>query len=136
MLCLGRRSAGFVLFAVLAGLILPAAASDTSFPFGSTLLLDVAPMQGSRRVPMIEIDENGAVAFHLWCANALGTANVADDTITIVPNRALPTQCTPDVLSRDAELLAELSQVTGWRRHGDVVDFLGATPLRFRLMTN
>jgi hypothetical protein len=33
-------------------------------------------------------------------------------------------------------LLAALAQVTSWRRHGDVIEFIGATKLRFRLMTN
>jgi hypothetical protein len=33
-------------------------------------------------------------------------------------------------------LLAALAQVTSWRRHGDVIEFIGATTLRFRLMTN
>ena len=133
---LGRRAVCFLAAALLASVILPALATENSFPFGSALVLDTQPLSGSKRVPIIEIEENGAISFHLWCANALGTANVTDDAITIVPNRALPTQCTPDVLSRDAALLAALSQVTGWRRHGDVVDFIGVTPLRFRLMTN
>jgi hypothetical protein len=46
------------------------------------------------------------------------------------------TQCGPDRQTLDTELLAALAQVTNWRRHGDVVELLGVTPLRFRLMTN
>ena len=34
------------------------------------------------------------------------------------------------------EGLAALAQVTNWRRNGEVVEFIGATTLRFRLMTN
>jgi hypothetical protein len=32
--------------------------------------------------------------------------------------------------------LAVLAQVTNWRRTGELIELLGATPLRFRLMTN
>jgi hypothetical protein len=46
------------------------------------------------------------------------------------------TQCEPDRQTRDAELLTALAQVTNWRRQGDIVELLGVTPLRFRLMTN
>ena len=52
------------------GLVLPAAASERSFPFDRELMLDVTPMPGSKRVPIIEIDANGAASIDLWCASA------------------------------------------------------------------
>ncbi len=113
-----------------------AEANDTSFPFGSALVLETAPLPGTKRVPMIEIDADGAAAIYLWCARVRGDASVAENTLTIVPKQAMPSQCPPESVSRDAALLVTLSQVTGWRRQGEIVDFLGATPLRFRLMTN
>lgn len=133
---LRRRSTFCLALALLAGLLRPAAASDSSFPFGSALVLDAAPQPGSKRIPMIEIEENGAAAFYLWCASARGSASVADDTISIVPTTALPSQCSAEQISRDATLLAQLAQMTGWRRQGNEIDLLGATTLRFRLMTN
>jgi META domain len=123
-----------VLFVVTAFLA-PAAAGDT-FPFGATLMLDAAPMRGSKRIPMIEIAENGAASIDLWCASARAQAVVADNSISISPGDLQNTQCEADRQSRDAELLAALAQVTNWRRNGEVVELLGATPLRFRLMTN
>lgn len=123
-------------FALACGGLSPAAASDTSFPFGSALFLDAEPLPGSKRIPMIEIEENGTVSFNLWCSTVEGAAKVTDDKITIVPTKALAAQCTPDGLSRDAGLLAALSQVTGWRRNGAQIDFLGATTLHFHLATN
>jgi hypothetical protein len=33
----------------------PLAAAGDSFPFGTTLMLDAAPMRGSKRIPMLEI---------------------------------------------------------------------------------
>jgi heat shock protein HslJ len=124
---------------VLAGLavsLMSAAANEAAFPFGSALFLDSAPLPGSRRIPMIEIQENGTAAFNLWCANVSGSANVAADTITITPTKALSVQCTPDRLTRDTSLLTALMQVTNWQRHGDVIDLIGTTNLRFRMATN
>lgn len=128
-------AAGLVACVALAGVITQAAASDT-FPFGSELALDTARVPGSKRVPTIEIDEDGTAAFNLWCARVSGSAQVSDDAITIVPSKTLSAQCTPEQISQDAALLAALSQVTSWHRNGDLIDFQGATPLRFRLMTN
>ncbi|MFZ3354307.1 MAG: META domain-containing protein [Xanthobacteraceae bacterium] len=130
-----RRRLCFVL-AVLVGLCVPAFATETAFPFGSSLVLDAAPLPGTKRVPMIEIDENGDASFYLWCASARGSANVGQDTISLTPTTALPSQCTPDQISRDADLLAQLSKMTGWHRQGDEVDLTGTATLRFRLMTN
>ena len=121
--------------ALLAASLLPAPADDL-FPFGSTLMLDAAPMRGSKRVPMLEIAENGAAAIDLWCASASAQAVIADHSISIAPGDVHNAQCEPDRQSRDAELLAALAQVTNWRRNGEVVELLGVTPLRFRLMTN
>ena len=48
----------------------PLATAGDSFPFGTTLMLDAAPMPGSKRIPMLEIAENGAASIDLWCASA------------------------------------------------------------------
>jgi len=107
-----------------------------SFPFGSTLMLDAAPMRGSKRIPMLEVAEAGVASIDLWCASARAQVVVADQAISIAPGDVQNAQCDADRQSRDRELLAALAQVTNWRRNGDVVELLGATPLRFRLMTN
>ena len=121
---------------LVAGSLPLAAQGEASFPFGTALVLDAAPQPGSKRIPMAEIEENGAAAFYLWCASARGSANVGDTTITLMPTTALPSQCTSDQISRDAELLAQLAQMTGWRRQGNEIDLVGASTLRFRVMTN
>jgi len=116
---------------------LPAARASEPFPFGSELMLDEAPMHGFKRIPMIEIEEDGAASIDLWCASVKAQATIGDNSITIVPSD-LPTdaQCEPERQARDAILLAELAQVSNWRRNGELIELLGATPLRFRLMTN
>jgi hypothetical protein len=136
MLGLCRHSLWFFLSAFLAAAPVSAAASQSSFPFGSALVLDAAPQPGSKRLPMIEIEENGDASLYLWCASVRGSARVGDDTISIVPTTPLPSQCTPDQISQDADLLAQIAQATGWRRQGDEIDLTGSTTLRFRLMTN
>jgi len=112
------------------------AVAGDPFPFGATLMLDAVPMRGSKRIPVLEITENGAASIDLWCASARAQVVVADSSISISPGDLQNAQCEPDRQTRDAELLAALAQVTNWRRHGDVVELLGVTPLRFRLMTN
>jgi hypothetical protein len=121
---------------VMAASVLPAAASEPEFPFDRELMLDVAPLPGSKRVPIIEIESNGAASIDLWCASLRGQANVGGDSISIVPGPAQPAPCTADRQSGDENLLAALAQVTNWKRRGDVIELRGATTLRFRLMTN
>jgi hypothetical protein len=135
MASLRRRFACGLLCALIITAISPAEASD-AFPFDRELILDAAPMRGSKRVPILEIGENGAASIDLWCASTRGQANVSADSITIVTEPVEPAQCAPERQSRDDSLLAALTQVSSWRRRGDVIELLGATTLRFRLMTN
>ena len=131
----------------LASAALWSATAGESFPFGSELMLDAAPMHGSKRIPMLEIEDDGTASIDLWCTSLRGQATIADDSITIVPGQPaslIPGQpagdaqapCDPDRQASDATLLAALAQVTKWRRSGDLVELSGPTTLRYRLMTN
>lgn len=131
-----QRLACFLCAAMIITLASPAVASEQAFPFARELMLDVAPMRGSKRVPIIEIAENGAAMIQLWCASTRGQVSVDKDSITIVADQVPPTQCEPERQTRDDGLLAALAQVTSWRRQGDLIEFVGTTKLRFRLMTN
>jgi hypothetical protein len=147
MLCLRRRFACWLAVILASAAPWPALAGD-GFPFGSELMLDAAPMHGSKRIPMLEIEDDGSVSIDLWCTSLRGRAAVTDDTITIVPGaptslipgqqageaQAMP--CDADQQASDAALVSALSQVTKWRRSGDVVELSGPTTLRYRLMTN
>jgi hypothetical protein len=114
----------------------PVRAADSAFPFGTELMLDVEPLYGSKRVPMLQIEDNGTAAIDLWCASVHASATVGENSITVVAEPAGPAQCTPERQSGDEALLAALSQVTNWRRDGDVIELIGPTTLRFRAMTN
>ncbi len=113
-----------------------ARAADSAFPFGTELMLDVEPLYGSKRIPMLQIEDDGTASIDLWCASVRASATVGENSITIVTEPAEPAQCTPERESGDQTLLAALSQVTNWRRDGDVIELIGPTTLRFRAMTN
>jgi heat shock protein HslJ len=117
-----------------------AARAGEPFPFGTELMLDVAPMHDSKRVPMIEIEETGAASIDLWCASLRAQATIDGDSITIVPsqvqNDTSGGQCDEDRHASDATLLTALAQATTWRRADEVIELSGTTALRFRPMTN
>jgi hypothetical protein len=124
---------------VAASLLSPlriARAADNAFPFGTELMLDVEPLYGSKRIPMLQIEDNGTASIDLWCASVHASATVGETSITIVAEPAEPVQCAPERQSGDETLLTALSQVTTWRRNGEVIELIGPTTLRFREMTN
>jgi len=106
------------------------------FPFGMGLTLDAAPMRGSKRVPSIEIGDSGEVQFVLWCKSATGQLSVAGDSVVFVPGPVQDNDCPADRAAADDNLIAALSEATGWKRQGDSLTFTGPRPLRFLLLTN
>ncbi len=127
---------GLVLVAfVLAGLTASAAA-DTNFPFDHELRLDVSPKRGSKRVPVLQVSANGDAEIDLWCTSGKGQVVFADKTIAIIPVAMRDNQCSPEQLAIDESLLAELTEMTSWRREGEVIVLSGSKTLRFRMSTN
>jgi heat shock protein HslJ len=112
------------------------ASADSGFPFDQELLLDASPMRGSKRIPSMDVAANGAIALEMWCNRIEGQVVVAADTITVLTGPATNRACPPERAERDADLLAALTEVTNWRRQGDVVLLIGPRTLRFRLPTN
>jgi heat shock protein HslJ len=117
-------------------LALLTAALAQEFPFERELVLDAAPMRGSKRVPGLEVGSNGQATIDLWCKSGPGQAIVAGDTITISAGEMRPAQCSPEQSRGDDEMLAGLAQVTNWRREGDMLILVGPTLLRFRSAAN
>jgi hypothetical protein len=130
------RNFAVIVAASMLGLTGPGRASESKFPFGTELMLDVEPLYGSKRIPMLEIDDDGTATVDLWCASVHASATVGESSITIVAEPAAEAQCTPERQTGDQDLLTALSQVTSWRRDGDVIELVGPTTLRFREMTN
>ena len=113
-----------------------AAAAQSEFPFDSELILDIAPMRGSKRIPNMDVAPNGAIAMEMWCNRIEGQFVVAGDTVTVLTAQPTQRQCPPERAQGDEQLLAALSQVTNWRRRGDTLELIGPQTLRFKVPTN
>jgi hypothetical protein len=112
------------------------ARADDGFPFGMAMTMDVARQPGSKRVPNVEIGDNGEAVLELWCKGGKGQFSVAGNTVIFVPGPLEDRACPQGRAQADDELVAALSEATNWKRQGDFVSFIGAKTLRFRLDTN
>ncbi len=130
------RRAAFALGVSLGSCLAPAVAAQSEFPFGRELVLDARPMKGSKQVPSLDIAENGLAEIELWCGSVKGQMVVAGDTITILTGEKTERSCTPERMRGDDDVLAALTEVTNWRREGDVLVLTGGRTMRFRLQTN
>ncbi len=129
------------LLAIAAGVAVTAGISEAigasmEFPFGHELLLDAKPMKGSKRVPSLDIAENGLAEIDLSCNSVKGQLVVAGDTITSLTGEKTDRSCAPERMQGDEDVLAALNEVTNWRREGDILVLTGPRTLRFRLPTN
>ena len=113
----------------------PACAQD-GFPFGFEMTLDAARQPGSKRVPTMEIGDNGEATFELWCKGGKGQFSVAGNTVIFVAGPLEDRACPPAKALADDELVAALSEAATWARQGDLISFIGTKLLRFRLLTN
>src|SRR6476619_1294557 len=112
------------------------AQADTGFPFGMEMTLDALPQAGSKRVPDLDIGDNGEVVLELWCKGGKGQFSVAGNTVIFVAGAMENRNCAPDRAQADDDLIAALTDVATWKRQGDFVSFVGAKTLRFRINTN
>ena len=114
----------------------PSSAQQDEFPFDGELILDAAPMPGSKRIPNMDIAEGGKIVLELWCNRVDGQLVVAADTITVMIGPQTGRACAPERARADTELVDALNAVTNWKRQGDFVLLIGPRTLRFRVPTN
>ncbi len=129
------REAGVALI-LLASVSAIEARAEDGFPFGMEMTLDALPQAGSKRIPDLEIGDNGEVVLELWCKGGKGQFSVAGNTVVFVAGPMEDRACPPARAQADDQLVAALTDATTWRRQGDVVAFTGSKTLRFRLNTN
>src|ERR1700733_3139014 len=129
------RQAGAALVLVAALQAAPAQADD-GFPFGFEMTLDVARQPGSKRLPTLEIGDNGEVILELWCKGGKGQFSVAGNTVIFVAGPLQDRACASTQAEADDELVAALTEAETWKRQGDSVSFIGSRSLRFRINTN
>jgi len=130
-----KRAAAALLLAAAASQPFPAYAED-SFPFGLEMTLDAARQPGSKRVPNLEIGDDGEATLELWCKGGKGQFSVAGNTVIFVPGPLQDRACPPARAQADDDLVAALGEVTTWKRQGDSVSLIGPKTLRFHLNTN
>ena len=112
------------------------AGADEGFPFGLEMTLDAARQPGSKRVPTLEIGDNGEATLDLWCKSGKGQFSVAGNTVIFVPGPLEDRDCPPARAQADDELVTALSEAATWKRQGDLVSFIGTKSLHFHINTN
>jgi hypothetical protein len=130
-----RHAAAAAVLAAAAFTAAPAVADD-GFPFGFEMRLEAAPQPGSKRIPTLEIGDNGEATLELWCKAGTGQFSVAGNTVIFLPGQLQDRGCPPARAQADDDLVAALSEAATWKRRGDLVSFIGTRPLRFRINTN
>jgi len=111
-------------------------ASAQSFPYDQEMLLEVKPLPGSRRVPMMEVHPDGKATVDMWCHSAVAEIAVSGDEVKFTFVSAKPENCTPERIELDQAMAKALLEVTSWRQQKDIVEFIGPTSFRFRLSTH
>src|ERR1700755_707473 len=129
------RQAGAALILLSSGSPI-AARAESGFPCGMEMTLIASPQPGSKRIPDLDIGDNGEVILELWCKGGKGQFSVAGNTVIFVPGPIADRACPPARAQADDDLVAALSEATTWRRQGDSVYFIGTRTLHFRLNTN
>jgi hypothetical protein len=124
-----------VFVAIACATIVPVQA-EAEFPFEVELLFDAKPLPGSKRIPMLEVFEDGRAMIDLWCHSGNGRIEIKGEMVTVTFGPMQPQGCTPDRLARDQELGGALAKVTQWRMEDDVVVLVGPTELRFRVSSH
>src|SRR6202021_2301889 len=125
---LRSAAAALILAAADFGAI-PASAAD-GFPFGADMTLDVARQPGSKRLPTLELGDNGEARVELWCKGGKGQFSVAGNTVIFVAGPLEDHDCPPARAQADDELIAALSEAATWIGDGHVGTFIGNKPLR------
>lgn len=126
-----------MMFAAVAVLLMSVAAhAEEGFPFGTEMTLEAVPQPGSKRIPNIEIGDNGEVVLELWCKGGKGQFSVAGNTVIFVPGAIQDRSCPPAKAQADDDLVTALAAVETWKRQGGVLTLIGPKPLRFRTNGN
>jgi hypothetical protein len=129
------RPAAVALFLVFTLDALPTHAAE-GFPFGFEMTLEAGRQFGSKRLPTLEIGDNGETRVELWCKGGKGQFSVAEDTVIFVAGPMEERSCSAAQAQADDELITALGQAATWKRQGDYVTFIGPKTLRFLMNTN
>jgi hypothetical protein len=143
LVCLATGEFGLRRSIAAAGLLLLTCGTSLSadqFPFDQEFLLDAAPMRPGKRMPILTVEPDGNAKIDLWCKTVSARLDISDTAVKIeagplpegLPEMMSAGQCTPERIKADEELLADFTQVTGWRRQGEGILLEGPKILKFR----
>ncbi|MFL9826402.1 META domain-containing protein [Rhodoplanes sp. SY1] len=124
---------------VMGGAIMAAtdAQAQGAFPYGQELRMDADPMKGSKKVPILDIADNGIADIELWCDAVMARLVVAGDTVTVLTGERTARGCPPERAQADTAMIAALEQATHWKVVGDALVLSGGpAELRFRKQGN
>ena len=96
------------------------------------MTLDAERQPGSKRLPTLEVGDNGAVLVELWCKGGTARFSIAGSSVVFVPGAMQERNCPPAKAQADDELLAALAEATSWSREGDLISFVGPQTLPIR----
>ena len=131
--CVGRAFA----LGLLGSVVLAAfARAQEDFPFEHELLLEAHPMKGSKRIPSLTVEPDGAATIDLWYKTMQARISVNGDNISISAGEKSEESCAPERQQADEDLAAALASVTSWRWDGESLLLIGPKTLRFRQQTN
>jgi hypothetical protein len=97
--------------------------ADEGFPFGFEMTLETAPQSGSKRLPTLEIGDNGEATLDLWCKAGKGQFSVAGNTVIFVAGPMQDRACPAARAQADDDLVAALGEAATWKRQGDLVSY-------------
>lgn len=113
------------------------AQAQAAFPYGQELRMDADPMKGSKKVPILDITENGVADIELWCDAVRARLVVAGETVTVLTEARTTRSCPPERAQADTAMIEALEQATHWKVVGDALVLSGGpTELRFRKQGN
>src|ERR1700749_2215268 len=127
------RAAGVSLILLASIAAVGEARAETGFPFGMEMTLDALPQRGSKRVPDLDIGDNGEVVLELWCKGGKGQFSVAGNTVIFVATQSEDRPRPPAKTEPDDDVVAALTEASTWKRQGDTVSFIGSRTLKFRI---
>src|ERR1700745_998271 len=81
------------------------ARSESGFPFGMEMKLEAAPQRGSKRIPDLDIGDNGEVVLGLWCKGGKGQFSVAGNTVVFFAGQMEDRTCPADKAQADDDLI-------------------------------
>src|ERR1043166_2129556 len=110
-----KRISGILGFALALLAVAPPARAQAAFPYEQEMFLDVKPLPGSKRVPMLEILADGRAMIDLWCKSGEGRVEVMGEAIKITLGPMREENCPPERTQLGGTLASNLESAIKWR---------------------